>query len=92
SSLQKILREVDLRDLALALKNASETLKKKLLGCISKRAAETVNEEISFMGAIKAKESEAAKVRIIEVLRRLETEGEIDLNEVQENARHEAVA
>ena len=80
-ALQKILREVDMRDLAVALKSASETLKGVLLGCISKRAAETVNEEISFMGPLKLRDIEAAQNRIIDVVRRLETEGEIDLGQ-----------
>ena len=80
TGLQKILREIDMRDLAVALKNASEKLKAALLGCISKRAAETVNEEIGFMGSVKAKEVEAAQQRIIEVVRRLESEGEIELD------------
>ncbi|MFO1497093.1 MAG: flagellar motor switch protein FliG [Verrucomicrobiota bacterium] len=81
AALQKILREVDMRDLAVALKTASETLKTALLGCISKRAAETVNEEISFMGPLKLRDIEAAQNRIIEVVRRLESEGEIDLGQ-----------
>ena len=79
SALQKVLREVDMRDLAVALKSSSEKLKSALLACISKRAAETVNEEMGFMGALKAKEVEAAQTRIIEVVRRLESEGEIEL-------------
>jgi flagellar motor switch protein FliG len=81
TALQKILREVDMRDLAIALKTASDGLKKALLGCISKRAAETVNEEISFMGPLKMREIDAAQNRIIEVVRRLEAEGEIELNQ-----------
>jgi flagellar motor switch protein FliG len=85
-ALQRILREVDLRDLAIALKSASEHLKAALLGCISKRAAETVNEEMSFLGAIKVREVEAAQLRIISVLRRLETEGEIDLGDAQDQS------
>ena len=68
-----------MRDLAVALKSASEKLKATLLGCISKRAAETVNEEMGFMGALKAKDIESAQMRIIEVVRRLEGEGEIEL-------------
>jgi flagellar motor switch protein FliG len=78
-SLQKILREVETRDLAVALKTASDKLKTALLSCISKRAAETVNEEISFMGPLKLRDIEGAQSRIIEVVRRLESEGEIDL-------------
>jgi len=79
AGLQKVLREIDMRDLAVALKSASEKLKQTLLSCISKRAAETVNEEMGFMGSLKAKEVEAAQQRIIEVVRRLESEGEIEL-------------
>lgn len=84
SGLQKIMREVDIRDLAVALKTASEQLRKTLLGAISKRAAETVLEEMGFLGAIKLKEIEAAQMRIIDVVRRLETEGEIELNNGKE--------
>lgn len=91
ASLQKILREVDMRDLAVALKTASEKLKTALLGCISKRAAETVAEEMSFMGPLKLKDIEAAQLRIIDVVRRLETEGEIDLGGAGENKQDEVM-
>jgi flagellar motor switch protein FliG len=74
------MREVDMRDLALALKTASEKLKLALLSSISRRAAETVNEEISFLGAVKKRDIEAAQLRIIESVRQLEAEGEVDLS------------
>jgi flagellar motor switch protein FliG len=80
ASLQKILRDVDMRELAVSLKTASEKLKKALLGCMSKRAAEALNEEINFMGALKLKDIESAQQRIIEAVRRLEAEGEVDLS------------
>lgn len=86
SILQRILREVDLRDLAIALKPSSDKLKKALLGCISKRAAETVNEEIAFMGPIKLRDIEGAQLKIIEVVRRLETEGEVDLGDMRKGS------
>ena len=89
SSLQKIMREVDMRDLATALKTASPALKKGLLGSISKRAAETVNEEISFLGPIKKRDIEAAQLRIIESVRQLESEGELDLSTANSNSRDE---
>jgi flagellar motor switch protein FliG len=74
--LQRILREVDVRELALALKrNASDKLKSKLLGSISKRAAETVQEEINFMGSVRLRDIESAQLRIIDAVRRLEAEG-----------------
>ncbi len=81
-SLQKVMREVDLRDLALAFKNAGPKVKSKLLSCISKRAAETVNEESAFLGPVKKREVEAAQLRIIESVRKLEAEGELDLGSV----------
>jgi len=84
-SLQKILREIDMRDLAVSLKSASEKLRTALLSCISKRAAETVNEEMGFMGALKTKDIESAQMRIIEVVRRLESEGEIELDSGKPN-------
>lgn len=79
SALQLVLREVEMRDLAMALKTASATLKQTLLSAISKRAAEAVNDEISFMGALRLRDIEAAQGRIIEVVRRLESEGEVEL-------------
>ena len=80
TSLQKIMREIDMRDLAVSLKTASPKLKTALLSSISRRAAETVNEEISFLGPIKKKDIEAAQLRIIENVRQLEGQGEIDLS------------
>ena len=46
------------RNVALALKTASEELRKALLACITKRAAETVAEEMSFMGPLRLREIE----------------------------------
>lgn len=87
-TLQKILQQIEMRTLAVALKTASEKLKKTLLSCISKRAAESVRDEISFMGPLKLKEIEAAQSEIIEVVRQLEAEGEVDLDEVRQKAHH----
>jgi flagellar motor switch protein FliG len=75
------MREIDMRDLALALKKASEPLKKLLLSNISRRAAEAVQDEMSFTGAVKLRDVEAAQFRIIDAVRKLEGEGEVDLDE-----------
>lgn len=85
-ALQKVMREVDTRDLAVSLKKASYQVKAALFGAISKRAAETVKEEIGFLGNLKQKEIEAAQTRIVDIVRRLEGEGEIDLNPQEEKA------
>ena len=79
--IQRILRETDMKDLTYALKKASEPLKKLMLSNISRRAAETVNEEMANLGAVKLKEVEAAQFRIIDAVRKLEAEGEIELGD-----------
>jgi flagellar motor switch protein FliG len=86
NALQKVMREVDTRDLTVSLKKCSYAVKTALLGSISKRAAETVKEEMAFLGNLKAKEIEASQTRIVEIVRRLEGEGEIDLNPQEETA------
>lgn len=86
AALQKVTREVDMRDLALSLKKADDALKAKLFSGISKRAAETVNEEMSFMGSVKLKEIDAAQQRIVDIVRRLENDGEIEIDVRQEGA------
>jgi len=78
-SMQRVLKEVDNRDLAMAMKAASEDLKKKILSNMSKRAAEMINEELSYMGPVRLREVEEVQQKIIDVIRRLEDEGEIVL-------------
>jgi flagellar motor switch protein FliG len=91
SILQRILREVDMRELALALKSASEKLKTKLLSCITKRAAESVQEELTFMGPVRLRDIESAHLRVIDAVRRLEAEGAIDLSEAPKEGQYEMV-
>ena len=87
-TLQIILQDVDTRLLAVALKTATEQLKKALLSCISKRAAENINEEISFMGPLRVSEIDAARSQILETVRRLEADGQINLDEMRQKSRH----
>jgi flagellar motor switch protein FliG len=80
TALQKVMREVDMRDLAVALKGATPKLMQALLACISKRAGDTVREEISFLGSVKKKDIEGAQLRVVDSVRRLESEGEIEIS------------
>ena len=80
SAIQRIMREIDMRDLTLSLKKSSEALKKLMLSNISRRAAETVNEELAMMSNVKPRDVEAAQFRIIDVVRKLESEGEIEID------------
>lgn len=78
--IQRIMREIDMRDLTVALKKVSEPLKRLLLSNISRRAAASVQEEMAFLGHVKMRDVEAAQFRIIDAVRKLEAEGEIEID------------
>jgi len=78
--LQKVLREIDRKDLVLALKTADEKLRNKIFANMSERASELLKEELQYMGMVKLKEVESAQARIIEIVKNLEEAGEISLN------------
>jgi flagellar motor switch protein FliG len=76
-SLQRVLREVDLKDLGLALKGASEDLRQKFFKNMSKRAADMLKEDMDFMGPVRVRMVEEAQQKIVNVVRALEEAGEI---------------
>jgi len=78
-TLQTIMREVDAQKLAVALSAATESLQQSMLGALSKRAAETVADEIENMGKVSLREIEASQNSIIDIVRQLESDGEISL-------------
>jgi len=75
--IQRILRDVDKRDLALAMKISDEKIRHKIFKNMSERAAEVVKEELEFMGPVKLKEVEAAQLRIVDIIKDLEEKEEI---------------
>jgi len=75
--IRELLKEVKSEDLTLALKTASEELKRKILGNLSKRAAQILEEDMSVMGPVRLSEVESAQQNIINAARRLEKEGKI---------------
>ena len=77
ASIQRIIREVNKETLALALKGASETIMDCILRNLSTRAAESLQEEISYLGPVRSTEVDKAQLEIINIVRRLEDEGEI---------------
>ena len=78
--IQKILREIDRKDLTYALKTADEELSNKIFANMSERATELLKEELQYMGMVKLKEVEAAQARIIDIVKQLEESGDISLN------------
>ncbi len=82
ADIQRILREVESADLAMALKGPrGETMLKKVVASMSKRAAEGLQEEIQMMPPVRPKDQEAAQDKILAVVRRLEEQGEITLDQ-----------
>lgn len=77
--IQRILRDVDKKDLALALKIADEKIKEKIFKNMSERAAAVVREELEFMGPVKLKEVESAQMRIVDIIKELEEQEEISV-------------
>ena len=75
--MQNVLKEVENKTLALALKMASEELKEKIFKNMSTRAAEMVQEEIQYMGPVRIADVEACQTQIVEIVRRLEEAGDV---------------
>jgi flagellar motor switch protein FliG len=77
--LQIWLRQVDQKELVLALKGASEAIQKKILGNMSERVRGFMTEEMGFIGPLPAEEVEAAQLRLMMILRQLEEAGELKI-------------
>ncbi len=76
-SVQRLLKEVESKDLAISLKAASEEVKNKIFANVSERVAVLIKEEMEFMGPMRLSDVESAQQRIVESIRRLEEEGQI---------------
>lgn len=76
-SMQRVMKEVDTKELSMALKGASEELQDKFFRNMSSRAGEMIREDMEFMGPIRLKDVEEVQQRIVDVIRRLEEDGEI---------------
>jgi flagellar motor switch protein FliG len=76
-SIQRLLRDVDAKDLGLALKTASEELKELILKNMSKRAAEMLVEDMQMLGPVRLHDVEEAQQKIVNVIRQLEDSGEL---------------
>lgn len=76
-SIQRVLREIDNKDLALALKGASEAVARRIVKNMSSRAAEALAEDIAALGPLRARAVEEARARIAAAVRRLDEAEEI---------------
>lgn len=76
-AIQRVLRDVENSDLALALKNATEEVQNVIFKNLSKRLAAMIKEDMEFMGPVRMKDVEEAQQKIVSVIRKLEDSAEI---------------
>jgi flagellar motor switch protein FliG len=79
-AMQRVIRELDAKDMALALRPATEGLRLKFFQNMSQRAAEMLREEMGMAGQIRMKAVEEAQQRIIDLIKKLEDSDEIAIN------------
>ncbi len=85
-SIQRVLREVDPKDLALALKGCSEDVSNIIFKNQSKRGAAALKEDIEFLGPVRLIDVEKAQQKIVGIIRRLDEAGEIVISRGGEDA------
>ncbi|NLP15671.1 MAG: flagellar motor switch protein FliG [Clostridiales bacterium] len=76
-SIQRVLREVDNNELAMALKSANEEVQNVIFNNLSKRLATMIREDMEYMGPVRLKDVEEAQQRIVNIIRKLEDSSEI---------------
>lgn len=77
TSIQRFIREIDNKELAVALKGATEEVAGVIYSNMSKRMAEMIKEDMDFMGPVRLRDVEEAQQKIVNVIRKLEEAGEI---------------
>ena len=76
-AVQRFIREVDTKDLAIALKASNEEVKEVILRNMSSRMRETIETDIQYLHNIRMRDVEEAQQKIVGVIRQLEESGEI---------------
>ena len=76
-SIQRVLRDVDNNDLAIALKGANENVQAAIFNNLSKRLSAMIKEDMEFMGPVRMKDVEEAQQKIVNIIRKLEDSAEI---------------
>ena len=79
SAIQTVLKEVQSESLVIALKGAAPEMREKIFKNMSKRAAETLREDLESRGPVRLSEVEAEQKEMLKILRRLADEGQIVL-------------
>jgi flagellar motor switch protein FliG len=77
--IQAVMKEVDQKDLVVALKSASDEMKEKILGNMSERVRTFITEEMEFQGPMRLSEVEEVQLRIVQMVRQLEEQGQVTI-------------
>lgn len=85
-SIQRILKEVETKELGLALKGCSEEVANAIFRNQSKRAAASLKEDMEFLGPVRLMDVEKAQQKIVSIIRRLDEAGEIVISRGGEDA------
>ncbi|MBB5022392.1 flagellar motor switch protein FliG [Desulfurispira natronophila] len=84
TAITEILKRVDKKVLTIALKGTDEDIQGKFFSNMSRRASDTLREEMEFLGPLKVRDVEKAQQEVIEIVRALEEEGIITIGEQEE--------
>ena len=76
-SVQRFVRDCDTKDVVFALKNASEDMKATFFNNMSKRMADSVRGDLEITSNVRLKDVEEAQQRIVNIIRKLEEQGEV---------------
>ena len=76
-AIQRVLRDVDNSDLAIALKGSNEEVQNAIFNNLSKRLGVMIKEDMEFMGPVRMKDVEEAQQKIVNIIRKLEDSAEI---------------
>jgi flagellar motor switch protein FliG len=76
-SIQQVLKEVDSKELSMALKGVGDNVQQRIYKNMSERASAMLKEDMEYMGPVRLRNVEEAQQRIVNVIRKLEEAGEI---------------
>jgi flagellar motor switch protein FliG len=89
--IQQVLKDIEMKDVGLALKGGAEEIKEKIFGNMSTRAAQMLKEDMEFMGPVRRRVIEEAQGKVVAVVRRLEDAGKITIQRGGQGTEDELV-
>ncbi len=85
-AIQRFIREVDSKDLAIALKATNDDVKDSIFRNMSSRMRDTIQQDIKYLNNVRMRDVEEAQQKIVETITRLESEGQLVIARGEEDA------